>query len=93
MIWLMEILRIYLEEQPLIKYYAIKHLILLKSRNLMYSKEDLLRWFINFSIKFLLALILQLMALKAKLCWTKNYLNNYTNQLLENLKTKSIPIF
>ena len=30
MLWVMEISRIYLEEQFLIKYYVIKHLILLK---------------------------------------------------------------
>ena len=35
MIWLMEILRIYLEEWLLIKYYVIKHLILRKTQNMM----------------------------------------------------------
>ena len=35
MTWLMEILTIYLEEQLLIKYYTIKHLILLKRQNLI----------------------------------------------------------
>ena len=34
MIWLMGILRIFLEEQPLIKFYVIKHLISLKIQNL-----------------------------------------------------------
>ena len=42
MIQLMEILRIYLEEQLLIKYYAIKHLILLKIQNMVDIKEALL---------------------------------------------------
>ena len=35
MIWFMGILRIYLEERLLIKYYVIKHLILLKIQNMM----------------------------------------------------------
>ena len=35
MIWFMGILRIYLEERLLKKYYVIKHLILLKIQNMM----------------------------------------------------------
>ena len=31
---------------------------------------------------------LQLMLLKVKLCQSKNYLKNYTNQILENLKNE-----
>ena len=46
--WLMEILKTYLEEQLLIKYYMIKHSILLKIQNTMDIKEDLLQWFIIF---------------------------------------------
>ena len=42
MIQLMEILRIYLEEQLLIKYYVIKHLILLNIENMVNIKEALL---------------------------------------------------
>ena len=38
----MEILRIYLEEQLLIKYYVIKHLILIKIENMVDIKEALL---------------------------------------------------
>ena len=38
----MEILRICLEEQPLIKYYVAKHLILLKTRNMMDINVDFL---------------------------------------------------
>ena len=47
----MEILKIYLEEQLLIKYYVIKHLILLKIRNMIDINVDLLQCFINFLIK------------------------------------------
>ena len=49
--WLMEILMILLEEQLLIKYCVIKHLILLKIQNEMDIKEVLLQWFIHFLIK------------------------------------------
>ena len=38
--WLMEILRIYQEEQLLIKYYVIKCLILLKIQNMMDINKD-----------------------------------------------------
>ena len=51
MTWLMEILKIYLEEQLPIKYCVIKHLILLKIRNIMDIKRVLLQWFIIFLIK------------------------------------------
>ena len=44
----MEILKIYLEEQFLTKYYMIKHLILLKFQNMMDFNVDLLQWFIIF---------------------------------------------
>ena len=47
----MEILMIQLEEQLLIKYCVIKHLILLKIQNEMDIKEVLLQWFIHFLIK------------------------------------------
>ena len=49
--WLMEILMIQLEEQLLLKYCVIKHLILLKIQNEMDIKEVLLQWLINFLIK------------------------------------------
>ena len=35
MTWLMEISKIYLQEQLLIKYYVIKYLTLLKNQNMM----------------------------------------------------------
>ena len=49
--WLMEILMILLEEQLLIKYCVIKHLILLKIQSKMDIKEVLLQWLINFLIE------------------------------------------
>ena len=42
---------IQLEEQLLLKYCVIKHLILLKIQNEMDIKEVLLQWLINFLIK------------------------------------------
>ena len=39
MIWHVEILEIYLEEQLLIKYYVIKHLMLLKLQIMMDIKK------------------------------------------------------
>ena len=50
----MEILKIYLEEQLLKKYYVIKHLILLKIQSMMGISLDLLQWFTKFLIKSLL---------------------------------------
>ena len=47
----MEILNVYLEEQLLIKYYKIKHLILLKIQITMDISMDLLQWFIMFFVK------------------------------------------
>ena len=44
----MEILKIYTKEQLLIKYYVIKHLILLKMQNMMDINVDLPQWFIIF---------------------------------------------
>ena len=41
-------LRIYLEKRPLLKYWVIKHLILLKTQNMIDSKEVLLQWFMIF---------------------------------------------
>ena len=41
MIWLMEILKIYLEEQPLIKYCTFSHLILPKIQNMIDIKAVL----------------------------------------------------
>ena len=39
------------QEHLLIKYYVVKHLILLKILNMMNINVDLLQWFINFLIK------------------------------------------
>ena len=44
MMWLMEILSICLEEQLLIGYHVIKHLIMLKIQNMMDIKEVLFQW-------------------------------------------------
>ena len=41
---LTEIFQIYLEEQLLMKYYVIKHLMLLKIQKTMDIKEVLLQW-------------------------------------------------
>ena len=43
-----------IEKQLMIKYYVIKHLILLKIRNMMGIKVDLLPWFRNILIKRLM---------------------------------------
>ena len=52
MTWLMEILKIKLEEQLLMKYCIIKHLILLKIQNMMDVNAELLhKWLIIFLIK------------------------------------------
>ena len=56
MTWLMEILKLKLEEHRLIKYCVIKHLILLKIQNMMDTKGALLQWSIIFLIKNLLLL-------------------------------------
>ena len=54
----MEMLRIYLGEQLLVKYYVIKHLVLLKAQSMMDINLDLLQGFISFLIKgFLLVLL------------------------------------
>ena len=45
---LLEILKIYLEEQLLIKYCVIKHFTLLKIQNIMDIKGVLLQWYITF---------------------------------------------
>ena len=54
MIWLMEILKISIEEQLLTNYYVIKHLILVKIQNMAGISVGLSEWFINFLIKKLL---------------------------------------
>ena len=59
------------------KTLVIKHLMLLKIQNIMNIKGVLLQRLINLSIKRL-----QVQQLKMKLFLIKNYLKNYTNQLL-----------
>ena len=54
LIWFTDILNVYLEEQLLIKYYMIKHLILQQIPNMMDINVVLLQWLINFWIKILL---------------------------------------
>ena len=51
MTWLIEISKIKLEEQVLIKYYVLKYLILPKIQNIIDIKGVLLQRFINFKIK------------------------------------------
>ena len=58
MIWLMEVLKIYLREWLPIKYYKIKHLILPKIQSMMDIKGVLLPWFINFLRKSLQVVLL-----------------------------------
>ena len=48
---LMKILRIHLKQQLPSKSYMIKHLILLKVKNMMDIKEFLLQRFVNFLIR------------------------------------------
>ena len=69
------------------KICMIKHLILLKSQNIMDINMDLLQCSISFLIKNLLRLpinLLLVVVLKMRIFQTKNELNNYINQLLEN---------
>ena len=69
---LMETLKISTDEQLLIKYYVIKHLILLEIQNMMDINVNFHQWFINFLIKKILVLIFQVMLLKVQLGQTKN---------------------
>ena len=59
MVGLMEILKVYLKEYLLIKYYVLKYIILLKIQNMMDIKVDLIPWFINLLIKKLLVVLLK----------------------------------
>ena len=104
MIWLMKILRVWLEDKLLIKYYVINYLILLKIPNMININANFDHWFINILIKSLLLHVhgqrpelckinLLVVVLKVKLFETNNYLKNYTNKLLENLENESILIF
>ena len=70
-----------------------KHLILLKAQKMMDFNTDLRQCFINFFIKSLLVVPLnlhdqrsQLREINLLLCPTKNQMEYYTNQFLVNLK-------
>ena len=51
MTWLMKILKIYLEQQFLVKHCMINHLLLLKVPNMIDINVDLLQWSINHRIQ------------------------------------------
>ena len=84
MISFMMILKIYQEEQRLVKNYVIKHLTLLKIQDMMDTKELLLHCCINFLIKSPITLVNKFAiadasttnsfggAIKIKLCQTNN---------------------
>ena len=59
----------------------IKHLMLLKIKNMMNIKEVLLLWFINFLMKSLKVIVFIM-----KLNKMSNWQQNYTNKLLKNLE-------
>ena len=66
------------------KNYVIKHLVAQKVQNMVDINAGLLQWFIDFLIKILLRLEINLLRMeRLKLHQTKNKLKNYTNQLLE----------
>ena len=48
MTWLMDFLKIWLEERLPTKYYVIKHLIFQKIQNMTNINVDVLQWFIHF---------------------------------------------
>ena len=86
---LMEILNIQQEEQLLIKFEEIKHLILLKILNMMNIKGGLLLSYTYFLIKSLQVVVLIRMQIDLLLIM-KNQLKNYTNQLLEKLEKRTV---
>ena len=79
MTWLMEISNIQIEEQLLIKYYVIKHSVLLKIQNMMDINVDLLQCFINFLIKKTLG-----ETVKNENIFNKELAEDYTKQLLKD---------
>ena len=74
MTWLKNILKSYIEEQLLIKYCMINHLILLKILNMMDINVEGFQWLMNFLIKKFVV-----KQLKIKISQKKSYLKNYTN--------------
>ena len=77
-------LKIYQEEWLLIMYYVIKHLMLLKVRNMTDINVDLIQKFLNFLIKIFLVVML-----KVKLGQINSYSKIYTNLQLENSKNET----
>ena len=68
----LSVLKIYLEEQVMKKYYKIKPLVLLKIQNITDISVDLLLWFTNFLIKSQLLQILLVVLIRVNLCQTNN---------------------
>ena len=67
MAWLIEILKVNLEEQLPIKSYMIMQLILLKIQNIMDTNVELRQGLTNFLIKSFLELILQVKLLSTQI--------------------------
>ena len=102
---LTESLKICLVEQLLIRYYVTNHLTLLKIQYMMDSKRSCFSGLQIVLIKIPICLhgqrsylrqldkmnLLHVVVLKIKVCQTKNELNNYTNQLSENLNNEKYP--
>ena len=88
MTWLMEILNTYLEEQLLIKYYVIKHLILLKIQNMININVYLLHWFTKFLIRKLQAVIL-----KIRIGQTKNYQKSCIKSIIRKIEKRKVHSF
>ena len=84
----MEILKIQLEEQPLIKHCMIKHLILLKIKNMIDIKGVLIQWFINFLIRKTSG-----GAVKNEIMQNKELAEVLHKPILENFGKKSTFIF
>ena len=84
----MEILNIHHKEQLQVKYYVKKYLLLLKIQNMTNIKEVLFIWFMIVLKEGSKLVVLNLL-LKMKLNKINNYLKNFTNQLLENLKKEN----
>ena len=76
-------LNIYIEEQLLRNYFLIKDLILLNIQITMDMNVDLLQWFKMFLIKKR-----QVVPLRKNLWNMKNWLKNFTNQLIEKLRNE-----
>ena len=58
------------EEQLLIKYCVIRHLILPKISNMTDINADLLQWSIHFLIKKLLVVVLKMRIFQTNVLWT-----------------------